>query len=59
MRKGNYSVQDCAALHSPYEAVVVIGKNPSPQVILHGFLLVAMKVLNSYEKGMETDEDIM
>ena len=24
--------------------------NPSPKVILHGFVLVTMKVLNSYEK---------
>ena len=49
-KRDNYSGQDCAELHSPYETVVVTGKNPSPQVILHGFLLVAMKVLNSYEK---------
>ena len=50
IENGNYSGQDCAELHSPYEIVVVTGKNPSPQVILHGFLLVTMKVLNSYEK---------
>ena len=46
--QSNYSEQDCAELHSPYENVVVAGKNPSPQVILHGFLLVTMRVLNSY-----------
>ena len=28
----NYSVQDCAVLHSPYETAVVIRKNPSLQV---------------------------
>ena len=49
----NYLGQDCAELHSPYENVVVAGKNPSPQVILHGFLLVTMRVLNSYEKTKE------
>jgi 23S rRNA (cytosine1962-C5)-methyltransferase len=32
--------------------VVVAGKNPSPKVILHGFLLVTMRVLNSYERIM-------
>ena len=29
---------------------MVAGTNPSPKVILHGFVLVTMKVLNSYEK---------
>ncbi len=26
----NYSEQDCAELHSPYENVVAAGQNPSP-----------------------------
>ena len=28
---------------------MVAGTNPSPKVILHGFVLVTMRVLNSYE----------
>ena len=49
MIQSNYSGQDCAELHSPYENLVVASKNSSPQVILHEFLLVTMRVLNSYD----------
>ena len=47
MKSCNYSGQDCAELHSPYETVVGTGKNPSPQVILHGFLHVIMNAIHN------------
>ena len=43
----NYSEQDCAELHSPYEIVVVTGKNPSQQLILYGFLHVIMNAIHN------------
>ena len=36
-----------AELHSTYENVAVAGKNPSPQVILHGFLHVIMNAIHN------------
>ena len=32
--------------------------NPSPKVILHGFALVTMKVLNSYDKAKKDADGI-
>ena len=37
----------CAELHGPYENVVAAGQNPSPQVILHGFLPVIMNAIHN------------
>ena len=37
---------------------MVAGTNPSPKVILHGFVLVTMRVLNSYDiKIIRNDDD--